>query len=421
MKRIFAKNKLAALPAVFFLLCMLCTQFPTQFGYIGSQYVQTVGFVFTNSSIHAQCAEGAPGDTLHLTAYFEGEPVRSYACSISTKYILSVYGSDTAVNFMPVIDPNAKNGPDSISLSFVIPRDFFDSQTALLMRLLAQLPDSVKQQFPIDVNSMPPAQVFAFAGDYLTQTDFSQADTATCKQAAHLAQLLAGQIMLHLAVNGGYTITRKITVRYNTHIKGDPFVFINNNPDPLWIGIYKVKNTGKLFFSPMDHSAGDTLFCLFLDARLDTSRIGGPKRFSDTVLIDTGFTYYAIADSGIIIYDSAYSTGGTVIVKDTLLDRSFSFEDSLSREYYSYLWFYEPDTVQAGGVKPENSLIVSNSRDYYSQLLPPLDTTVRDVSLWLRVSDAAAGELNRPTATTMKETHVVFTYSQNYAATVKKK
>jgi hypothetical protein len=396
-------------------LCLSCAQFPTQFGYIGPEYVQTVGFVFS------PLAEGAPGDTIHMTAYFEGEPVRSYSCSLSTQYSLSMYGMDTAVNFKPVADPNATMGPDSIRLSFVIPQDFFAAAGPVIASYLKSLPDSVKAMLGFSatiINSIPPGQWPAFVGQFLTQTDFSLADSATCQQAAHFAQIMSGQAQLHLAVNGGYTITRKISVRYNSHIRGNQFVFINKNPDPQWIAIFKVKNRSQLFFGPADLNSNDTMICLYAK---DTSLLTGPKRFTDTVLIDTGYTYYAAADSGIIIHDSTTPGGSTITVKDTLLDKYFTYANLVEYEYYSYLWFYEPDTAQAASVKPENSLIIANSRSYYSQLLPPLDTTVRDVSLWLRVSDQGSGELNRPIATTMKETHVVLVYTPRYSATVKKK
>jgi hypothetical protein len=171
----------------------------------------------------------------------------------------------------------------------------------------------------------------------------------------------------------------------------------------------------------MEHTDDDTLFCLFRNNSLDTSKIGKPCRFTDTVLIDTGYTYYAIADSGIIIYDSTTPDGSLVTVKDTLFDRLFTYDNRIDFERYTYLWFYRPDTAEAGGVKPENSLIIANSGSSFSQFLPPLDTTVKKVSLWLRVGDAADGELNRPVAVTMKETQVVLTYTQRYAGTVKKK
>lgn len=418
MNHLIRNKTLPAFLAALIAAILSCTQFPTQFGYIGDEYVQTVGFVFS------PLAEGAPGDTLHLTAYFAGQPVRSYACSLSAQYTLSVYGTDTAINFKPVVDPNATFGPDSISLSFVIPQDFFAATGPLILSVLKTIPDSVKALFGLDsanISSIPVSQLPVFAGTFLTSTEFSRLDSSVCMQAAHLAQILSGQMVMHLAVNNGYTIIRNITVRYNSHIHSDPFVFVNNNPDPQWAGVLKVKNSGKLIFSPMDRTDRDTLFCLYKNPGLDSAKIGNPKRFTDTILIDTGYTYYAMADSGIFIYDSLLPDGSSRTVKDTMLDKVFTYANLIESERYSYLWFYEPDTVEAPGVSAVNSLIIANSREYYSQFSPPLDTAVKTVHLWLRVSDVANGELNRPTGTITKQFDVVLRYSANYAATAKKK
>jgi hypothetical protein len=379
-----------------------CSQFPTQLGYIGGQYVQTVGFVFT------PLAEGAPGDTLHLHAYFAGEPVRTYACSLSTQYSITQYGSDTAVNFKPVVDPDAEASPDSINLSFVIPQDFFAGSGTLVKAILATIPDSQRAVYGLDtavVNSVPPAQLPALAGLFLTATDFSTADTALAKQVAHLAELLSGQIVLHLSVNGGYTIRRNITVRYNSRIRNNRYVFVNNNPDPYWLAIFKVKNRTRLSFGPADLNSGDTMFCLY--AR-DTSLLAGPKRFTDTIEIDTGYTYYAAGDSGIVNgvdhRDSVYTNEGMYVPLN-----------------YSYLWFYDPDTAESRGVKPENSLLIANDRGYYGAISPPLDTVIHNITIWARVSESATGILNPPTSTTVRQVHVVFRYSEKYASTVKKK
>lgn len=382
-------------------LCLSCTQFPTQLGYIGEQYVQTVGFVFT------PLAEGAPGDTIRLHAYFAGEPVHSYACSISTQFSMTQYGSDTAVNFRPVFDPNAAVSLDSINLSFVIPQDFFAAAGPLIKSIFATIPDSLMALYGLDMaalNSVPPAQLASLIELFLTTTDFSTADTSFCKQVAHLAELLSGQMVLHLAVNGGYTITRNITVRYNSHIQNNRFVFINKNPDPWWIAIYKVKNRSRLFFGPADLDSNDTMFCLYAK---DTSLLAGPKRFTDTVLIDTGFTYYAAGDSGTVKgidhRDSVYTNEGAFIA-----------------EQYSYLWFYQPDSGTAD-LNPQNSLSISNGRSYYSSLAPPLDTAIHNVTIWARVSESGTGVLNAPVSTSVRQVHVVFQYSEKYASTVKKK
>jgi hypothetical protein len=401
MKNATPIKNLLVVAAVCGLACLSCTQFPTQLGYIGEQYVQTVGFVFT------PLAEGAPGDTIHLHAYFAGEPVHSYACSISTQFSMTQYGSDTAVNFKPIIDPAATVSPDSINLSFVIPPDFFAAAGPLVKALLASVPDSLKALYGLDtavLNSVPPAQLASVAGLFLTAIDFSTADTSFCKLAAHLAELLSGQMVLHLAVNGGYTITRNITVRYNSHIQNNRFVFINKNPDPWWIAIYKVKNRSQLFFGPADLDSNDTMFCLYAK---DTSLLAGPKRFTDTVLIDTGYTYYAAGDSGIVKgidhRDSVYTNEGAFVP-----------------EQYSYLWFYQPDSGTAD-LNPQNSLSISNGRGYYSSLAPALDTAIHNVTIWARVSETGTGVLNAPVSTSVRQAHVVFQYSEKYARTAKKK
>ena len=378
-----------------------CSQFPTQLGYIGDQYVQTVGFVFT------PLAEGAPGDTLHLHAYFAGEAVRSFACSLSTQYTVTVFGSDTAVNFKPLVDPNATVAPDSISLSLVIPPDIFAGFGPLIEAALATFPDSEKKLLGLDSASLdrvPPSQLAGAIGLFLTTTDFSTLDSSVCQQIAHLSEILSTQIVLHFAVNGGYTIVRNITVRYNSHIRTDRYVFVNRNPDPWWIGILKVRNRKQQLLSVFERDSGDTIFCLYAK---DTSVVAGPKRFTDTVVIDTGFTYYAAGDSGIASgidhRDSSYTNEGVLVP-----------------EVYSYLWFYQPDSGTAD-LNPQNSLSISTGRGYYSSLAPPLDTSMHNFTIWARASESATGELNAPVSVSVRQVSLVLLYSQNYAGAVTKK
>jgi hypothetical protein len=378
-----------------------CSKFPTQLGYIGDQYVQTVGFVFT------PLAEGAPGDSIHLHAYFAGEAVRTYACSISTQYSVTQYGSDTAINFKAVVDPNAVVSPDSIVLSFVIPQNFFAGDSVLVKATLSTLPDSEKARYGLDsasINRVPPSQLASAVGLFLTTTDFSTVDSATRKQVAHLAEILSGQIEMHLAVNGGYTITRNITVRYNSHIRNNEFISVNSNPDPWWLAIFKVRNRKQLLFSLADRNSDDTIFCLYAK---DTSLVAGPKRFTDTVVIDTGFTYYMAGDSGIVNNidhrDSAYTNEGYFLPED-----------------YSYLWFYQPDTTETDDRNPANSISISNGRSYYGSIAAPLDTAMHNFTIWARVSESASGVLNPPVSTSVRQVHVVFQYSPKYASSVKK-
>jgi hypothetical protein len=357
------------------LTLLSCSQFPTQLGYIDGSKSQPVGFVFS------PYAEGAPGDTISLKAYFAGDSLVSFTCSLSTHYEQSPYGSDTAYGFVSVNDPKAILSAQALSLSFVVPRDYFANNPVNIGAITAGLSF---QNWTID-------SVSAF----LTTTDFSHADSATCLLAARLSQLITGKIVLHIAINGGFTITRSITVGYDTHIKGNRYVFVNKNPTLNWIGIYKIKGTASSF----EPGPNDTLICLYA---ADSSAIPSPRRFSDTVGIDKGYVYYAVADSGgyngTITRDSSRSNSGVV-----------------GYENYSYLWFYQSDPTEAQGVDPQNQLIIDNgARNYYAQLSPPLNCAIQHAKIWVRVSDSFDNEANRPIGVSLYEMNVVLAYSDAY-------
>jgi hypothetical protein len=405
MKKHFVRSITVGIGACALALFVFCMDFPTQIGYIGEEYVQTVGFVFTPN------VEAAPGDTVRLHAYFAGEPVRSYKCSLSVNYSMTTYGSDTAFNFKEISPINEIVAPESICFSFVIPPDFFESNLSVFESVFAKIPDSMKSNLP---SGMTPAQIIQFGRQILTQTDFSTADSATCAMTAQLSNLLSGKAVIHLAVNGGYTITRTFTVRYNSQVKNNPLVLVNHNPDPFWMGIYKIKNRANMYtFSPVKMDSTDTLFCLFTK---DTSAMSRPCRFTDTILIDEGYTYYMAADSGIV---TRPKNGAPVT--DTLLERGLSNSGTLGYETYSYLWFCQADTAEFRNGNTQNLMIINNGGGYYNNIAPPLDTAIHNVAIWLRMSDFFPNGGTRPSAVTVTQTHVVLAYTPGYAASAKKK
>jgi hypothetical protein len=305
------------------------------------------------------------------------------------------------------VDPNAAYSADSIILSFAVPQTFFSGEGLVVQSVLATIPDSIRTLYSLDsttTNRIPLSQLPLLAGQFLATTDFSKADTLVCKQASKLAELLSDQMVIHLAVNGGYTIVRNITVRYNSHIHNDQYVFVNRNPDPWWIGILKVKNKKQQLLSVFERDSTDTVFCLYAK---DTSAVATPKLFTDTVFIDTGFSYYAAGDSGIAAgndhRDSVYTNDG-----------------AFQPEIYGYLWFYQPDSGTTD-LNPQNSLYISNGRGYYGSLSPPLDTAIHNVTIWARVSESASGIPNGPLSVTVRQVSVVFRYSEAYAKSAKKK
>jgi hypothetical protein len=140
-------------------------------------------------------------------------------------------------------------------------------------------------------------------------------------------------------------------------------------------------------------------------------------KLTDTILVDTGFLYYAAADSGM---DRVYIGKMASCFSDTSLDRALmvATPDSIGVEGYNYTWFYNVDSVQ--GIDPQRSIIISNdSRQYYEELLPPLDDRVKNVTLYLNMYDSFTGDVNRPTGTSLFSFNCVFTYTPAYVQSAK--
>jgi hypothetical protein len=155
---------------------------------------------------------------------------------------------------------------------------------------------------------------------------------------------------------------------------------------------------------------------MYIRQGYDTSMFSGMNcRLTDTILVDTGFLYYAAADSGWITYTSPAGQRTLAISLDRAL---YATTDSIGVEGYNYTWFYNVDSVQ--GIDPQRSIIISNdSRQYYEELLPPLDDRVKNVTLYLNMYDSFTGDVNRPTGTSLFSFNCVFTYTPAYVQSAK--
>jgi hypothetical protein len=113
----------------------------------------------------------------------------------------------------------------------------------------------------------------------------------------------------------------------------------------------------------------------------------------DTVLIDTGYTYYFAADSGIY----AIVQNG-VTVTDTARDKIIYFDSKTGRDTFQlatwfYDWEYEDDLDSV--TLPEDSLLLlvpgsangSGGEESYMQFLPSLDTKMTHAHLSYRIHD----------------------------------
>jgi hypothetical protein len=107
-------------------------EFATRYDRIEDDRVRTLAFVYDNNGL----AEGAPGDTVHFSAYFSGEEVSSVEFTISTSLVINQFGNDTfadTVSFDRYIIPGTYKEffggvTDSLTFDFIVPKDIIRKQ-----------------------------------------------------------------------------------------------------------------------------------------------------------------------------------------------------------------------------------------------------------------------------------------------------
>jgi hypothetical protein len=426
-----------------------CTQFSTRYDRIESDAIRNIGLVYQ------PYAEGAPGDTMHIRAYFAGEKAASVSWQYSISYINN--GNDTIVNIMDLHPLTISNSlPDSIDISFIIPDSaFFTTQaisSAIINALKASLPSSMgsmtQQNFAAflqdlgNISLTDPLAVAGFTQRWATQTDISPTDPGAMDSLTAISAKIVSAFSIDAVVfanvqsTEGHALKIKsdFTIRYNRRFANTvlaPVAPINRNPTLRWVGVYKVRNNVHSDFYPgnPDYIGKYTLNYLFNEIY--------PDSIKDTVVIDTGYTYYVAADSGMMTYTlKAGDTAGTgsnryvlatdSLVSDTTRDKyhviSFAtHRDTIEMETFYYNWLYQNLAVDSLS-KPLDSLMSlpgSNSTGgggmtSIEELQPSRDAAMTHAKIWAVVYDYRLGELNRPAGFAIRGLDIFFKYTNAY-------
>ena len=95
---------------------MQCGQFPTRYDRIETDKIRPIGLVYT------PFAEGAPGDTIHVRAYFGGKKIVSTSVQMSYSVLSSVTSQNPVI--LDVFDlPTTsltQHLPDSMDFDFAV-------------------------------------------------------------------------------------------------------------------------------------------------------------------------------------------------------------------------------------------------------------------------------------------------------------
>jgi hypothetical protein len=367
-----------AFASMAFILVFCSPQEPlTPFDRIENSRIRPVGMVVL------PYPEGAPGDSLQVTAHFSGKPIVRVS-----DFKICKGEFDTIGTPLSILGPTPAL-PDSLSFAFGIPDTMLDS----VIRQLQTSPG-----YSSEFNPLIETLQSKYVGS-LADLDSEKIDPVV----GFLTNLnLKCRVMFTVWAHDGecLKIRKDFMVRYNRKIQNINALAsrlpVNHNPSITKVVMYKVKGHGS--FELIDSIPSNSI--LFLQ-RPPIVRI----LINDTIEIDTGYSYFLrtfnsdTVDKYIIPYPVK---GDASKVKDTVISEKFSYE-----------WFYE----QSGGTPSSNNdamALEKSTNETEVKLYPPLDPSVSGCTIFLKVTDYLDSKTPRPTGSAQIRFTCVFRYSEAY-------
>ncbi|MBD3345608.1 MAG: hypothetical protein GF401_11150 [Chitinivibrionales bacterium] len=390
------------LALILFAFLLSCFNFPTRFERIVNDELRPVTAVFSPYS------EAAPGDTLSVKIHFAGNPVIAVdTMMVSYSVLNNVYGiNDTFTNVEAVqmIDSTMAL-PESVEISFVVPDTKLDD---LLAPFVARTDSALRAIDPALAEMVPPNILI----EQLTNPDpaFWDAipDSFINTMIAPALEYITKPAYFFITArshNGIVLESRaEFVVRFNTNFKDIPklsqAIQVNNNPEVRWMGVYKVEGDNVFSFDPLEFTGEYEFFCFFNEADQSCT-------FDSVILIDTGYSYFIAADSGIVQTDAGLDT-----TRDAYIQK-VNGKDTIVLEEYFFQWFYENLDEST---LPQDSLFILErfDQDPIARIYPPLDTQMRHFKVWVAVYDEFFGEFSRPRGMTLRQIEGVLEYTDAY-------
>jgi hypothetical protein len=357
---------------VLLLSSVLCTNFPTPFeNIVADQKIRPFAMV-------CDPPEAAPGDTVSVRLYYYDPPGDRPA--IHWKLSLD-YGTDLrngefekhVVNLDSMMLPGS--APDSFR--FQVPDSVFFYSTQ--MSELASNP------------KINPAHLTIALADSLLRTAASAG--VSTPQLIALADNFSCRLKLRAQMRSAISVdvTMLLQISYGGRLKNPD---VNTNPVINWMGILKVPTAN---YTSIDSLAGSgaTLQYLYNSAHLDSVR--------DTVVIDSGFTYFVAADSG----DGHHQ-----------IYRYFSLQDNameVDTESYNYSWFFTNLDYSSGMIMDSLIMFGQGRAGAVRSLLPPVDTAMHRFALYVVVRDARRSDPNATPGEAFIQANGYFSYTDAYA------
>jgi hypothetical protein len=452
------KKKYCIIIFLLSLIMIQCTPFPDRYERIEPNKIRTNGFVYE------PYPEGAPGDTMRVSMHFAGEKVNSVHLRMSYSHVITIYGDDTVMDVfdLPVFS-ESNHLPDSLAFSFVVPESTFFKTKALpqeqLDMMKRALPPSMQTLTQQDIAALlmdlgnvdfnDNASLVAFLGHWNTLFTAGTGQTVSPDSLLSTVALLAGTFSIPAVIyaeasaeNGKMLkIKGDFAIRYNRRLQNTPFAAlfpVNDPPKIRWIGLCKVTGNDVLSFHPADPAFAGKYSMYYLYNELF------PDSGYDTVVIDSGYTYYLAADSGMVKYtlkagtsvvDSLHGvdTAWRILEKDSMIsdtsrnrrlveiiNKEGNKQTVLELETFFYDWQYENRDLDSVTMPLDSLMVLSPAGESVVRMLPSLDAKFTHARIWTTVYDYLLNEYNRPRAFAFKQTDLYFTYTERYKKMVKR-
>jgi hypothetical protein len=369
----FVVRRLAGVVA---LALVSCINFPTPFENI------VAGEKIRPFAVVCDPPEAAPGDTVSVRLYYYNPlgNAPSIHWNISLDYGVDLRGSEFEKNVVN-LDSMMLFGSTPDTFRFRVPDSVLVHST--LISELVRNPSINPFHLTIDAaDSMLRAAAMSGASSPLLT---ALADNFSCKVK------LRAQMRASISID----VTMLLRVRYSNKVHSPN---VNKNPTLTWMGIIKVP-TAK--FTDIDSLAtsGYTFQYLYNQAHPDSVR--------DTVTIDSGYRYFAVADTG----DSLKGTRPQTYQYLSYADNAMV----LDTERYNFSWFFT-NLDYASGMVMDSLIMFGQGRSRgVREVLPPVDTAMHRFSLYCTVRDSRPGDAGATPGEAFGLTEGYFAYTPSYA------
>jgi hypothetical protein len=305
--------------------------------------------------------DAAPGDTVHVR-YIGFSPDSANLTTHWTAaldFALGNYGGNAVEGHIVDLGPLMLPGYTPTDFYFVVPDSTLLFSTYL--KGLAQAPWNPLHYSISAVDSMLKMAV-KFGG-------------SLPPSVAEIADMIGTKIKINVHINAEFSLDayKYMTIRYTHDLKADS-ANVNRNPNLRWIAVYDVPKAKVYSYDSVAKYSPYVKYLYYNQKYADTNRVW------DTIEIDSGHTYYLVADSGINAGDTDMQTYSYVSL--------ISGSTITTKENYYYQWFYKDLDYRSPMVY--DSLIMfseGNMLGNATRFLTPVDTAMHRFAFYCVVRD----------------------------------